>query len=170
VVVALTGRDKARRLAIALVVLACVAGLAFAIRGTREVDANGDAIVESGDPCGVEISGSPDDVPACDPQDDELREAVEALIPAPDSEVLQQVQVGIDLDNRYTGVLVVNGIEVPSSQTQRRDGTNQLFFSPGDDQVLEEWAARRNCVRAVVWPIAEGREESRNVDWCFEVT
>jgi hypothetical protein len=166
----LTAADKRRRLLVALLVIACIAGIGVAINSTREVDANGDVIADRGSPCEVVISGEDVDAPACDPSDETLGEIVEQLFPAADSEALQQVQVGIDLGNRYTGVLVVDGVEVPESQLVRQEALNQVFFSPGVDRVVEQWEPGRNCVRAIVWPIAEGRTESRNVDWCFEVT
>ena len=166
----LTAADKRRRLLVALLVIACLGGIAVAINATREVDADGDVIAEGANPCEVLISGEDVDAPACDPSDDTLGEIVEQLFPPADSEALQQVQVGIDLGNRYTGVLVVDGVEVPPDQLVRQDALNQVFFSPGDGQVVEQWGPGRNCVRAIVWPIAEGRDESRTVDWCFEVT
>ena len=166
----LTTADKRRRLLISLAVVACIAGIAVAIASTREVDANGDVVTQSGSPCEVTISGEGVDAPACNPTDDSLGEIVEQLFPAADSEALQQVQVGIDLGSRYTGVLVVDGVEVPPDQLVRQDALNQVFFSPGDGQVVEQWEPGRNCVRAIVWPITEGRDESRTVDWCFEVT
>lgn len=168
----LTTRDKVRRLAIALVVVGCVAGLGLAVATTREVDESGDPIAETGDPCAVELTGEAVDLPACDPEAPALGEIVERLYPARDSEALQQVQVGVDLGPRYTGTLIVGGVEVPDAQLVRVDGVNQVFFSPGDGQVVDAWAPGRNCVRAVLWPIAEGRggEGTRSVDWCFEVT
>ncbi len=166
----LTPRDKARRLAIALLVLVCIGGVAVAVASTREVDANGDTVLEGGDPCEVLISGEDVDAPACDPNDEPIGEIVEQLFPARDAEALQQVQVGVDLGGRFTGVLVVDGTEVPESQLVRQPALNQVFFSPGEGQVVEEWEPGRNCVRAIVWPIIEGRSESRTVDWCFEVT
>ena len=165
----MTSRDKLRRLGIALLVIVCVAGLAIAGRRTTEVDANGDAIVDSGDPCAVEISGDVDALPVCDPEEDDPG-AVERLYPAADAAALQRVQVGIDLGSRYTGRLEVNGIDVPDDQLTRLDALNQVFFSPGEDRVVEEWTPGRNCVRAVYWPIADGPEDSRDVNWCFTVT
>jgi hypothetical protein len=169
-VVELTRRDKLRRLAIALFVVACIAGVGLAIGSTREIDAQGDPITESGDPCEVVLSGDEVDAPACNPNTEALGQIVEQLFPPADSEALQQVQVGIDLGNAFTGVLVVDGIEVPEEQLVRQEALNQVFFSPGDEQVIEQWEPGRNCVQAIVWPIVEGREESRTIDWCFEVT
>lgn len=168
----MTTRDKVRRLLIALAVVACIAALGIAVASTREVDERGDPIPERADPCDVEVSGDAVDLPACDPAEPALGEIVEQLYPPRDSEALQQVQVGVDLGPRYTGILVVDGVEVPDSQLVRVDGVNQVFFSPGDGQVVDEWAPGRNCVRAIVWPVVEGRggEGTRSIDWCFEVT
>lgn len=167
----MSGADKLRRVGIAVVVVACIVGLGIAIAGTREVDPSGEAVVEQGDPCEVLISGDEVDAPACDPNREETADIVEQVFPARDSEALQQVQVGIDLGNRYTGVLVVNGIEVPEEQLVRQEALNQVFFSPGEGQVIEAWTPGRNCVEAIVWPITEGRSASRPVpQWCFEVT
>ena len=166
----LTRRDKVRRTAIALVVVAAAGGLAFAGFRTREVDANGDAIVDSGDPCEVTVSGADVDLPACDPNREPAASVVEQLFPAEGAEALQQVQVGVDLGPAYTGALYIDGIEVPEDQLVRVEALNQIFFSPGEGRVVDEWRPGRNCVRAIVWPIVEGRSESRDVDWCFEVT
>jgi hypothetical protein len=167
----LTRRDKLRRLGITLLVLACIAGAGVAVANTQEVDSNGDAVVDSGNPCDVDVSGDVEEVPTCDPDAAEVQaDAIEQLFPADGAEVLQQVQAGVDLGNRYTGTLVVNGIEVPDEQLTRQRELNQVFFSPGDDQVLEEWAPGENCIRAIYWPIAEGRSESRDIRWCFRVT
>jgi hypothetical protein len=168
----LTARDKVRRLLIALAVIGCVVALGVAIGSTREVDEQGDPIVESGDPCDVQVSGEVDELPTCDPAETPIDDIVERLFPARDSEALQQVQIGVDLGPRYRGTLVVGGQEVPEEQLVRQDALNQVFFSPGDGQVVEEWSPGRNCVRAIVWPVVEGRDSdsTRSVDWCFEVT
>jgi hypothetical protein len=168
----LTSRDKARRLAIALVVIALVVALGWAVSSTREVDADGDVIAESGDPCDVGFSGDVDELPSCDPAATPIGEIVERLFPPRDSEALQQVQVGVDLGSLYDGVLEVDGREVPEEEVVRVAGVNQVLFSPGEGLTVEEWDPGRNCVRAIVWPIVEGRggDGTRNVDWCFEVT
>lgn len=168
----LTTRDKVRRLVIALVVVASLVGLGVAISNTREVDEIGEPVTERGDPCAVEISGEAGELPRCDPQEEALGEVVERLFPSRDSQALQGVQVGIDLGPRFTGTLVVAGAEVPEGQLQRVESLNQVFFSPGRGRVIEEWQPGRNCVRAIVWPVLEGRggEATRSIDWCFEVT
>ena len=170
----MTTRDKLRRTAIALVVLACIVGLGAAVNATREVDANGDPVLEERDLDDVTESGDEAALatvpPPPDPNAPDIDDIIEQLYPARDSEVLQQQQVGIDLGPSYTGTLVINGIEIPEEQLQRRPELSQVFFQPGDDLAVEELAPGRNCVTAVVWRLTESREDSRTVNWCFEVT
>jgi len=170
----LTTSDKVRRVVITLFVVACVAGLGVAIASTREIDDRGEEVPGADGRDDVTLSGDEEALgtvpPPPDDDDTGFDDVVEVLFPPRDSEQLQQVQAGIDLGNRYTAVLVVNGIEVPESQLVRRPETNQVFFTPGDDLVLEAWAPGRNCVQAVVWEITGSRDDSRTVDWCFEVT
>jgi hypothetical protein len=171
---ALTTQDKVRRTAIVLLVLACLVGLGVAVAQTREVDALGDPVTEDRDPSDVVESGDAEVLatvpPLPDPNAPDLDDIVEQLYPARDSEALQQQQVGIDLGPTYTGVLVLNGVEIPEEQLQRRPELNQVFFQPGDDLAVEELTPGRNCVTALVWRVEETREDSRAVNWCFEVT
>jgi hypothetical protein len=170
----MTTQDKLRRTAIVLLVLACLAGLGLAVSRTREVDANGDPIAREQDPAGVAESGDSQILatvpPLPDPNAPDIDDIVEQLYPARDSEALQQQQVGIDLGPTYTGVLVLNGVEIPEEQLQRRPELNQVFFQPGDDLAIEELTPGRNCVTALVWRATETRENSRAINWCFEVT
>lgn len=170
----LSTRDKVRRTVVALVVLACLGGVAVAVASTREVDPLGEEVRESGDAGDVTVSGDHEalgTLPPVPDGDGPGGQAVERLYPPSDSQQLQGVQAGIDLAARWTGTLVVNGVEVPESQLVRRPETNQVFFTPGPGLVLEEWYAGRNCVRAVIWEVTGSREDgSRTVDWCFEVT
>ena len=159
---------------VALVVLGCIGLLVLAVQATREVDDEGDPITEERDPDDVTVSGDADAIatipppPAADAED--LDEIVERVFPARDSEVLRQQQVGIDLGARYTGVLIVNGIEIPETQLIRQPALNQVFFQPTDGYAVEELLPGRNCVIALVWRVTESRDESRSVDWCFEAT
>jgi hypothetical protein len=97
-------------------------------------------------------------------------EYVEALIPSRDSQVPQQSRVGIDLVTGWTGVLVVNGTEVPEDELNVTPELGLVEFVPADGRTVEQLEGGRNCVTAIVWPLSEGRAEgARNVQWCFEV-
>jgi hypothetical protein len=92
-------------------------------------------------------------------------DAVELLIPGRNAETLSQSDVGVDLAPGWTGVLALNGEELSESELQYVDALNQILYRPPDG--LE---SGRNCARAVIWRSSEGPDQSRNVDWCFEVT
>lgn len=95
---------------------------------------------------------------------------VEDLIPARDSQVPQQSRVGIDLVTGWSGTLVINGIEIPEDELSETPELGLIEYSPGEGRTVEQLSGGRNCVRAVVWPLSEGRDEgARDIGWCFEV-
>lgn len=97
---------------------------------------------------------------------------VERLIPPRGSEILRQEAVGVDLRPGWTGVLIVNGTEIPEDQVDAADlaSTGVLTYTVGEGRAVEEFDAGENCVTAVTWRVAETRENSRTVSWCFNVT
>jgi hypothetical protein len=97
-------------------------------------------------------------------------EYVESLMPDRNDQVPQQSPVGIDLVNGWTGVLVVNGVEIPQDELNVIQELGLVEFSPGDGRAVEQLEGGQNCVTAIVWPLSEGRDQGgRNVTWCFEV-
>lgn len=108
-------------------------------------------------------------VTGSDPTSDALPDSVLQLIPAPDSEVLTQSQVGIKVQPGYDGYLVINGTEVRTSEEGlRKDlGSGMIDFQPGPSTVVPSLNPERNCVTAVIWKQSEGPKASRPVPWCF---
>ena len=98
-------------------------------------------------------------------------DAVERLVPPQGSQVLRQSELGIDLAPEWTGVLQVNGVEIPEDQLRRVPAQNQVFFTPGPGQEIEELAPGRVDVTALIWrPVAgETREDADTVRWTFQV-
>jgi hypothetical protein len=95
---------------------------------------------------------------------------VEALLPARDSQVVQQTTVGIDLASGWDGTLVVDGREIPPDQLVRRPELNRVEFTPGEGKMVSALPAGRQCVQAIVWETRVGRAGgSRDVRWCFDV-
>jgi hypothetical protein len=141
----LTRADVIRRAVITLVVLACIALLVVA---ARRAD-----------------TGDPDRPQATAP------EAVEFLLPEPNSEVLQQTGISADLAVGWTGTLVVNGTEIPEDELVFEPAQNVVAFQPAPGQVVEELAPGRNCAQVIVWPANATRARAQTpVQWCFEVT
>jgi hypothetical protein len=136
-----------RRLLTITVVLGAIAGVVWAFTLVETDDGSND-IATSGD--------SP----------------VELLIPPRDSEILRQEAVGVDLRPGWTGVLQVNGVEIPEDQVDAANvaSTGVITYTVGDGKAVERFEAGRNCVTAVVWRVEESRAQSRDISWCFNVT
>jgi hypothetical protein len=93
--------------------------------------------------------------------------AIRQLFPEPGDHVLRQERVGVTLASAFTGVLQVNGVEIPEDETDRVAGLNQLFFTPGADKTVESLDADRNCVAVVLWRYDQSRDQGRRFAWCF---
>jgi hypothetical protein len=98
--------------------------------------------------------------------------AVQRLDPPADSpNVLRQHPISVILTPGWTGVLVVNGIEIPEDQLQfDASQPNQFSFQPGVDKVIEQLPSGPVVARAVIWRVLESREQSRSFSWTFRVT
>lgn len=98
--------------------------------------------------------------------------AIEALVPAPDADVLRQSQVGIDLVEGYRATLTVNGTPIPPDQiVGSADASSQpslglFLFAPGEGQVLESLEPGLNCVSAEFWRASDPNRTSIH-SWCF---
>ena len=95
--------------------------------------------------------------------------AIERLIPTPDSKVLQQETIGIDLAPGYEGTLALNGTPIPDDQLVVVPQLNQVTFTPGPGKVYEVLPAQQNCLVATFWLSAEGPGRPNTRSWCFTV-
>ena len=98
--------------------------------------------------------------------------AIEQLVPDRGTTALRQAEIGIDLAPGWTGVLIVNGVEIPEDQLRRVPAENQVFFRPAEGQEIEAFAPGRLIVTAVIWRPVDGdtRERgSRSLSWEFRV-
>src|SRR5262245_16252530 len=94
-----------RGIAITLIVLACIAGMAVAVAHTRRGDEE------------FTILGSPN--------------VVQLLAPPDGSSVLSQAQIEIDLAAPYDAHLSINGVPVPDDQLQKNTELSQVPFPTG---------------------------------------
>jgi hypothetical protein len=109
--------------------------------------------------------------------------AIEALIPAPGSEVLRQSQVGVDLAPGFEAELVINGVQIPpdelnvlrdaddpqqsASQTGAFGTTiNRFTYQPLEGRAVPELQGDENCVVATFWATADPTNID-TVEWCF---
>ena len=95
--------------------------------------------------------------------------SIERLIPEPDSKILQQDQVGIDLAPGYEATLQIDQTPNPDDQLTKVGPLNQVFFQPGPGKAFEFWPAGQNCVVATFWKTEQGPTSAVNRSWCFSV-
>jgi hypothetical protein len=97
-------------------------------------------------------------------------DVVEQLLPRSGAEVIRQAELGIDLAPGYEGRLVLNGVEIPVDELRLVPEQNQVFFTPGEGLAVERLDPGPNCVTAIVWESAVGRDPATDeaFQWCFE--
>jgi hypothetical protein len=110
------------------------------------------------------LGSGPEEVRATD-------EAVERLVPADGSPVaVRQAEVGVDLAPGWTGVLLINGLEIPEDQLRRVEPQNEVYFQPGEGKEIEAFQAGTIVVEAEIWrSTSETRDDARSVVWRFGV-
>jgi hypothetical protein len=94
--------------------------------------------------------------------------AVDQLIPAANSQIVQQAAIGIDLAPGHDAELTVNGVPLPVDQVVAEKGLNTFTFRPGPGKAFEEWPAGESCVTAAYWP-SETPSAVNTRTWCFTV-
>jgi hypothetical protein len=95
--------------------------------------------------------------------------AIELRTPAPESKILQQAPVGVDLAPGYEGRLTVNGVPLPDDEVQSVAQLGQITFQPGPGKAFEQWPAGRNLVQVIFWRTADGPAQSASAYWYFTV-
>lgn len=102
--------------------------------------------------------------------------AIDALIPARETEVLRRTEVGIDLAEGWQAALQIQTsdgrvIQVPADQIEENFQGNlgRFIFRPEVGKVLDVFPPQSNCATATFWPITD-REQAQTITWCFEVT
>ena len=117
-------------------------------------------------------------------------EAIVDISPAPnDRQVLSQTEISVDLQDGYEAVIVLDGIEIPTSRLediagglpepgQQIDlpptaiydqGNSLIRFEPRDGAVIESYSVGRHQVTVIFWKIEDGRNTARSYSWSFEV-
>jgi hypothetical protein len=88
------------------------------------------------------------------------------LIPCPGDSDLGQGLIGVDLDSGYTGVILVDGTEIPQDQ-YRTGGPNQIYFQPGPGTETGALAPGRHTATVIYWPVTSDRTHSTSFPWAF---
>ncbi len=130
----------ARRLAISVILALCVVGMGWALSQTRTT-------------ASVVYRDS----------------AIVQVFPAEGDLDLRQARIGVEINQAWTGVLEVDGFELPENQVERVVGLNQIFYYPGPGKVTGALAPGRHCATAFVWQVIRTRSSGHPYSWCFNV-
>lgn len=118
-----------------------------------------------------------------------LPDAIERIDPVRGAtQVPQQSQVFVDLAEGYTGVIVIDGLELetvdlddlresarPGQQieipptTIYEQGNATLTFDPVDGSSIERFEQGEHVVQVIYWKIVEGRAKAQSFSWTFQV-
>jgi hypothetical protein len=94
---------------------------------------------------------------------------VEQVFPAPGSLAIPQAAIGVDLDDAYTGVLILDGVELPEDQYVRIKELGQVQWMPGEGQEQRELDAIEHTVTVAYWRTIESRETgTKRFTWRFQ--
>ena len=95
-------------------------------------------------------------------------DAIEQVLPPNGATEPRQAEFGVDLAPGYDGTLVVNGTEIPRDELRRIPAQNQIFFTPGEDKILDELSGPVT-VKAIVWKSSVGRGHGQDqiFQWTF---
>jgi hypothetical protein len=119
----------------------------------------------------------------------DLPDKIESIDPIRGSvRVPAQSKVFVDLLPGYTGVLVIDGLEIESvsldelnvnakpgqqvtlpNTTIYEPGNATLTFTPTEGAPIEEFTQGRHQVSVIYWKITDGRSAARSYTWEFNV-
>lgn len=131
----------------------------------------------------VTLQNSPHDSNEPDPVADP---AVVRREPEPGMHVLRQSAVGVELLEGYDGRLTIDGVDIPEDQLDgaigpdhpgydpslgiRPNNRHLVFFTPGEDKVIDRYPSGEVHVTAHFWRIADGESAARSISWAFFVS
>jgi hypothetical protein len=126
---------------------------------------------------GREAQGLPDAIESLDPVKGAVR------VPA-------QTRVFVDLQAGYEGVLVIDGVEIPTTNlnapsdttptkpgqqvtlppnTIYEPGNATLTFVPNEDALVDKFVQGLHTVKVIYWKTTEGRARASSYTWDFNV-
>jgi hypothetical protein len=85
------------------------------------------------------------------PEGRTLPSTIDSVTPAPGELIRLQDTVGAVLRDDLTGVLVLDGVEIPEDQLERVVPLAVVTFRPGTDQDLESFEAGEHTLTVLYW-------------------
>jgi hypothetical protein len=100
---------------------------------------------------------------------DALPSEIVSTQPAPGTLSKPQQAVAVDLRSDLTGVLIIDGVEIPEDQLSRPTQSS-MAFQPGPEREITRFAAGTHHVVVVYWPTIRTRDDSENFRFEFRTT
>lgn len=118
-----------------------------------------------------------------------LPDAIEQIDPTRSaSQVPSQTQVFVDLQVGFTGVLIIDGLELETINLDEvrgnakpgqeitlppttifEPGNATLTFDPSPESTISEFSQGEHIVKVIYWKLIEGRGRARSYTWSFIV-
>jgi hypothetical protein len=92
---------------------------------------------------------------------------IERLLPARNAVIRPQEDVGADLKDDHTGVLFVDGVEIPLDQLRFVPGLGQVSYRPGPGKEIERLTPGPHSATVEYWRQDQSREQGRSFTWQF---
>ena len=118
-----------------------------------------------------------------------LPDAIEEISPTRSaSQVPAQTQVFVDMLSGYTGVLIIDGLELETINLDEvrggakpgqevrvppttifEPGNATLTFDPSPESTISEFSQGEHIVKVIFWKVIEGRGRALSYSWSFTV-
>jgi hypothetical protein len=100
----------------------------------------------------------------------DLTADIESITPERGELVGPVSDVTVDLVDSYTGVLVINGNEIPEDQLDRVPELGIITFRPGPSKDVAKFPAGENTAEVLYWPRTKDRPDNpARFGWRFRV-
>jgi hypothetical protein len=97
-------------------------------------------------------------------------EVIDSVQPEPGELIRPQDTITADLRDDLTGVLVLDGVEIPEDQMERVVPLGQVSFRPGRDKDLDRFEPGAHEMVVLYWQQAKDRPASPGAySWTFRV-
>lgn len=102
-----------------------------------------------------------------DNQGPPLPAEIESLTPVPGAIIRPQENVGADLLDTYTGVLIIDDGRIPEDQLRIVPALGQVGFRPGAGLVLTALAPGHHRATILYWPQDKDESQAKSYTWQF---
>ncbi len=100
---------------------------------------------------------------------DALPSEIASTQPAPGTLNKPQQSVAVALRDDLTGVLIIDGVEIPEDQLDRPTQSS-MVFQPGPEKEFTRFSTGPHLVQAVFWPSIRSRDDAKTYTFGFRTT